>query len=843
MISVLREFRLATRRLMRDGGFTLASLLTMTVGIGAAATVFALVDGVLLRPLPYPESERLVSVGHVASGIDLPRDGVSAGVFLHYRDRNRVFEGMGAYESVSFTFTDAGRPDRVKAALVTPELFSVLRLAPAIGRVPSAADDMRDASAGTGSVGILISHDLWVGGYQSAPDILGRAIEINGEPWAVVTGVAPEGFVFPDASVQAWIAMPQEHNSWSARAEVRHAMFLNGVARLRPGVTLAEADADLNRLAALLPEVFPDITAEELREFGLRAEVRPFKETIVGEVRTTLLLVLASAGFLLLVTWANVANLLLTRTHGRRAEIGITRALGATERSVAGRLLAESLLLAMAGGLLGLAVAWLAIGVGLGFAPDQLPRLDQVAVDGVVVGLVVTLAVLSGTLMGVICLVSTRRGVAGPALAALQSRSSTQRREGQTGGRALVAAQMALALTLLIGSGLMARTFWRLQKVDLGFQTEGRLTFYMPVTHLSLDASHQDYAALHAEVMGRLRAVPGVDAVEAATASVFPLTIGEYGRESLTTILPGDAASNGNESWPLAEYGYATPEYFQAMGIPILAGRTFNNGDAVPGALGAILSESLARDLFPDANPIGQTVAFGEFRSFWPTHTIVGVVGDIMATTIREGRSRAIYIPHIHPLAPEVSIETLHPYLPRFEMYAVRASTDLMPLVPALRQAIRDVDPRLPMLDVASLKSIVSDATAQERFTLRLLLVSAATALFLGVVGVYGVLAYSVRRRTAEIGVRLALGASPARVTRLIVSQGAMLSMVGIVIGLIASLLLTGFIESLLYETSPTDPVTFAGVTLMLFGVALAASYLPARRASRVDPVRAIRAD
>jgi predicted permease len=842
MTNIIDELRLAVRRLTREPGFSITAIVTVAVGIGIAASVFALVDGVLIRPLPYPDSGRLVSVRHSAPGIELVQDGVSAGVFLHYRDNNRVFDGLAGYSAIAYTLTDDGGAERIQAAAVTPELFDVLRVDPLIGRVPTAADFNVDMSTGEGTTGTLISHDLWVRRYGADPDVIGKALEIDGRPWAVVTGVTAQGFTFPDPTTQLWLATPQENMSWSARAEVQRGMFLKGVARLRPGVTLEQAEADLNRLVHLLPDAFPDITAQDIGSYGLRAEVGPFKDAIVGDVRLTLLLVLGSAGFLLLVTWANVANLLLARTHSRRVEIGITRALGATEGSVASRLLSESLLLTLAGALLGLGLAWLVVGAGFGFAPRQLPRLEEVGVNGVVIGVIVTLAIGSGSLMGAICLASSRRSVAGPALSALRSRSSTQGREGQTGRSILVASQLAMALTLLVGSGLMARTFWQLQQVDVGFQTSERLTLYVPITHLSDDADHHEYAALYDRVLRRLRAVPGVDGVEAATTSVFPLTLAEAGHDRANIAADG-GASDRLDGWPLAQYGYATPGYFQSMGIPLLAGRSFLSQDAGVEAPGAIISQSLARDLFAGVDPIGRSVEFDGWTSFWHSrHTIVGVVGDVPATTLRDGGSRAIYLPHVFPLAANVSSETVHPYVPRFETIAVQTARDHASLVPELRQALNEVDPRLPMLDVASLDEIVAEATAQERFALRLLLVSAGAALFLAIIGVYGVLAYSVRRRTAEIGVRIALGATPGRVTRLVVLQGALLSAAGSAVGLAGAFALTRFIGSLLYGTSPTDPVTFTAMTLLLFCVALAASYIPARRASRIDPAHALRA-
>jgi putative ABC transport system permease protein len=813
-------------------------VLTTAIGTGTIAGVFALVDGVLLSPLPYPEADRLVAVSHVAPGFELTRDGVSAGVFLHYRDRNRVFESFGAYERASFTFTDVGRPDRVQAAIVTPGLFPVLGVVPVLGRLPTSDDHTLDIDSGTGVAGALISYRLWTDRYAADPDILGNHIEIDGRPWAVVTGVAPPDFSFPDLAVRVWLTSPQERLPWSARAEVRQAMILKTVGRLRPDITIPEARADLSRLVALLPEAFGDIDASDIEAMGLRARVTPFKDVIVGEVRLTLLLVLGSAAFLLVVTWANVMNLLLARTLEAGSEISVRRALGARERDIASRLLAESFAVATAGGLLGLMFAWAAVETRLGFPTDQLPRLGQVSANSTLVLLVAVLTAASGTLMGLVCLTATRH-TRTPGMSSLGSRSPTHA-DRHGGRRALVVAQLAFALTLSIGSGLMARTFWRLQQTDLGFEPNDRISFYLPVTHLELDAEHHEYTALHDRVMRAVRALPSVSAVEAATSSVFPLTHGEDGNDHRTTVTAPEGEAGQRSS--LAEYGYATPGYFQTMGIPILAGRTFEVDDLSAGEPGVVLSASLARDLFSGAEPpVGRTVRFQDFG--WPDHRVVGVVGDVPATSVRAGGSRSIYLAHVFPPGPDVSSETLHPYLPRFETYVVRTSAPHAAVVATIREAIENVDSRLPMLEAAPVEELVSDALAQERFTLRVLVASSVTSLFLGVIGVYGLIAYTVRRRAAEIGIRMALGASPRTVVGWITLRGAALSGIGVGIGMLASFWLTRFMESMLYETSANDPATFGAVSLGMFTVALAAAYVPARRASEVDPTRAMRAE
>ena len=838
MASILLELRLAVRRLLREPGFSVPAVTTLAVGIGIAASAFALVEGILIRPLPYADPGRLVSIRHVAPGIEITRDGVSPGMFVHYRDGNRVFEGVSVWETVGYTFTGEGEGERIRTALVRPGLFDVLQVVPQLGRVPRLPDWNYDFETRGGTFGALISHDLWVRRFAADPSVIGRVITVDGEPSVEVLGVAPEGFSFPEPQTEAWFVIPAE--PWSDQAAVRQGMYMESIARLRPGVSIEQAEADLNRLVALLPDAFPDITQADLRETGLRAMVRPYKEEVVADVRPTLLLVLASGAFLLLVTCANVANLLLLRTHGRRLGMGIARALGATEWNVARQLLIESLVLTLTGSLIGLGLADLATASRFGFEPHQLPRLGEVGVGLPVVALVGVLAVLSATFMTAVCFFSTRRQVAGPALSSMRSRSTTEGREGQVGRRVLVAAQMALALTLLIGSGLMARTYWELRRVDLGFQSQDRLSFRLSTGHLGIDAGYSDMAELHGRVLERLRTVPGVEAVEAGGTAVFPLVLPEG--VDFQPIVPAEAFGLEGAPQPQALAGYATNGYFEAMGIRLLSGRRFESRDASLDAPGVMVSQSLANALFGDAHPIGRSVRFADFRS-WASLTVVGVVGDVPGRTVREGPSRTIYFPHVHPATTDVVAAGVHRYLPMDERYVIRTGRDAASIVPELRRAVQEVDPRLPMLDITPLDEIVGGAAARERVVMRILMVSAAGALFLGVVGVYGVLSYTVRRRTAELGIRLALGASPRRVIRQIVAQGATLSTAGVVAGIAAALLLTRFMAALLYETSPTDPVTFMLTAALLLGVSIAASYLPARRASRIDPAQALRAE
>ena len=821
-----RDFRFALRRLARDPGYAVPTVATIGIGIGITAAVFVLVNAVLLRPLPYPEADRLVEIRHVAPRTELAVTGLSPGIFVHYRKGNRSLEEVAFYQASERTLTDLGGPEQVRAALVSPSLFTVLRATPYKGSFPGTAEF--DSGSRTG---VLISYDLWVRRYGADPEIIGRRIELNRQRHVVV-GVADPGFHFPHPETQLWISGEDLVTRFGWGSGVR-SLFLSGIARLRPGVSPEEAERDLDRLVRTLPEAFPDVTAEQLEEMGLRTEVGPFKDVIVGDVRVALLLLLGTAGFLLLITWANATNLSLVRGERQRREVAVERALGASDGRLARRFLSESLLVAVLGGTLGLGLAYAAVRVRFGFGPEQIPRLREVAMGGAGLGLTLGLVVLTAVLLAAVSLASARRrGDTGPLAGGLAH--STVGRKEQSRRRLLVAGQVALALTLLIGSALMARSYWRLTEVDLGFDPEGALTFFLPMPQ-SEYREYPDMARLHHEVLRRVRSLPGVEAAEAATVTGFPLTpVPDY---YVIRVAAADAPAADSAGRPLALHGFATPGYFRAMGIPLLRGRGFEATDANRNVPPVILSARLAGVLFGTENPIGQLVG-----SRGTAYTVVGVVGNVPGRTVREGPSMALYFPNIHPAPPNTGgLEV--PVYPINEQYVVRTSLPPTSLVPAIRRSIREVDPKLPMLRVGTLEGLVDDSMARARITMMLLAVGAGTALFLGVIGIYGVLAYTVRRRTSELGIRIALGARPDQIVRMVLRQGALIALGGIVAGVAAAWALTRSLGSLLYEVSPSDPLTFVAMALLLLTVALAASYLPARRAGRIDPVRAFKVE
>jgi predicted permease len=815
----VRDFRFALRRLGRERAFSIPTVATIALGIGVTTAVFAMVNAILLRPLPYADADRLVEVRHVArEGGLMGLAGLSPGTFLHYRGGNRSFEEIAVYQETSRTLTDTDAPEQVRVALVSAGLFSVLRTTPYLGRFPSRVD------AG----GAIISHRLWVRRYRADPDIVGRTIEIDRQR-EVVVGVAQPGFHFPDPDTQLWTTSQTEERIVRFGSRVG-GFYFGAVARLEPGVSVEAAGRDLDRLVRTLPDAFPEFTAEALEAMGLRAVVAPLKEAIVGNVRPALLLLAATAGFLLLITWANATSLGMLRAEHQRKEIALERALGATDGRLARRFLCESVVLAALGGSMGFILARLAVSLHFGFAPEQIPRLGEVGVDWFVAGFALVLSLVTGILLAAVALLLARRsGVAG-ALVGAFGRVTAGRRE-QVGRQLLVAVQIALALTLLIGSALMAQSYWKLARIGLGFDAEGALTFHLPLP----SATYRDAAAkglIHQEMLARLRALPGVEAAEAATTSVFPLTpVPEF----YITRVSVTGRSTSDTTAPQALFGFATPGYFRAMGIPLVQGSTFEafGGRELPDV---ILSATLARTLFGDENPIGKQVGLGQLSK--SGYRVVGVVGDVPSRSIREGPSSAVYIANVFPGAPGAPSLTGSD-----EHYVVRTSLPPTSLVRAVRQSIDDVDPKLAMTRIGTLDDLVADSLARPRLTMLLLLVGAATALFLGVIGIYGVLSYAVRQRTSELGVRIALGASPGAVVGMVVRQGALLAVGGIAAGLVAAFALTRFVRSLLYEVSPSDPAAFAGMAALLFAVALAASYVPARRAGRIDPVRALKSE
>ena len=817
----------AARRLLRAPTYTLTVAASLALGIGVVTAAFALVDAVLLRPLPYPDARRLVAVRHAAA-VELPERGVSPGIFLHYRDHNRVFTGIGVYVESVLPLTEPGAPEQVRVARVSPEVLPLVGAVPAVGRLPTGADAEPGAPPR-----LFVSDELWARRFGRDPGVVGRTVEVGRRRYEVAGVMAP-GFHFPHPETHVWITWPQK-----ARGAAVAALYQSAVARLRPGLTPRDAQADLQRLVGTLPEAYGDVTAGELRRSGLRAEVVPFADTVVGDVRPALWLLLGTAAALLLITWANAVNLTLVRAEAQRRDVAVERALGAAPAHLAARFFGESALVAAAGGAAGLLLAREAVAARFGFdAAGGLPRLDELTLSPAAAALGVALTAATALLLGGAATARAGRGGAAGALAAGNGRMTGGRRE--RGGRAvLVAGQVALALTLLVCAALMARSFWRLSRAELGFRAEGASAFHVPLP----PSAYGDYhamARLHAGILDGVRAIPGVEAAEAASVSAFPMTpaASDWNERVAAAELPPRGAA-----WPSAQLAFATPGYFRAMGIPLVRGRAFRSGeDMASGGPSVVLSASLARALFGGADPVGRRVRWADLQGY-PDYTVVGVAGDVPGESLREGPTRVVYFANVFPPAADSVTGPLLDYVPDEEVYVVRSSLAPAALAAAVERVVRGADPKLVVEEAGTLEELVAADRARARLTLLLLLVGAGTALFLGVVGIYGILAYAVRQRTPELGVRLALGATPAGVAAMVVREGARLALAGTAVGVAASLALTRFLRGLLYQVSPGDPLAFAATAALLLAVALAASYLPARRAGRIDPVRALRGE
>ncbi|MFN2567634.1 MAG: ADOP family duplicated permease [Gemmatimonadaceae bacterium] len=822
-----QDLRYAARRLRKQPGFSVPAILTLGLGVGVTGAIFALVHGVLLRPLPYPASDRLVLVRHTAPGAGMAVAGQSGTTYLHYRANSRVFEEIGVYFDRELTLSDRDDPERIQAANSTPSIFWALGAKPLHGRLFTQAD--ADGSPARGAV--LLSYGLWVRRYGADPGIVGRSVELN-RGHSRVVGVMGPDFAFPDPATQLWYAMPIR----SKAAPTLQSLFMTSVARLRPGVSAREAELDAQRLVGTLADVYPEVRAELLRDAQLRAVVVPLKDAMVADVRPALVLLLLTASFVLLVALANVANLFLARSARLRWEVAVQRALGASSGDVARRFLSEAALVAALGGVLAGAVAYAGVESRFGFEPGQIPRLHEVRVDWIVLAFTFGLSLVTGLVLGAVSLASAGRPHVPTALKGAADRVTASRRT-QTAQRLLVAVQVALALTLLIGSATMVQSFWRLRRAELGFNPKQLLALDVALPVRAYPDYHEN-AAFFEQLLARVRAVPGVAAAEAV--GVAPLTAAP---SFLGEPVVAEVWARGTPTAPLpAGVNMATPGYFAAMEIPIARGRAFRPGDLASDARPVLLSAELARALFAEHDPVGRRVKLPDRREL-TAFTVVGVAADVPGTSIVSGPARTVYFPALNDARADSTDTHALPVWPREMTVVVRASLPPSSLVASVRGIIKELDPKVPVARVRTMQEVVTASMARARLTMLLLLTAAGCALTLGVIGIYSVVAYTVSRRIPELGLRIALGATPSDVHRLVVRQGVLVTLAGIAAGLVAAASLIGFLRGLLFEVSPRDPASFATMSLLLFAIATAASYLPARRAARVDPIAALRAE
>lgn len=824
----MSELRLALRSLRRSPGFTAAAVLTLALGMGASTAVFTMLKRVVLDPLPYPASSQLVRLKNQVPGVGPGEEWqLSTAQYFYFREHARALAELGIYNADGANVAVQGEPRRANIVVSNAGLLRLLGARAVAGRL---FDDTDDAPAAP-AVAVL-SHGFWQRGFGGDQDAMGRILRINEQPFTVIGVMAPG------------VELPQERGSpASPRTDVWFPMRLDPagpfgnnhvyptIARLAPGATAEQAEGEIARLTPELPDAFPRAYSTGFFErFGFRTVIYPLKEYVVGDMGRRLWILLGAVGLVLAIAAANVANLFLVRVEGRRREMMIRSALGAGRRAVVWNLLADSLILAAAGGALALLVSAAGVSWLAALAPPGIPRLDRVAIDAGVVGF--TLALVSVVAVAVTAVSALRqRPILGLGVLAEGGRTHTVGRERHRLRSALVVAQVALALVLVVSAGLLVRSFSRLSAVDPGVDPEGVFTvqLFLPRQRYR---EMQDVWRFYEEVLTRVRALPGV--VAAGGSEVLPFQ-SRYG----CTVQGFEDAEvyeriRGAGMTTCAGQGVSTPGYLEALGIPLLAGRMLTREDSEnpePGAV--VVSKAFADRFWPAEDPIGKGVKSADSRP--PFYRVVGVVGDVHAESLDEPPALAVY----YPVVPNSA--NWRWYLDQMYLVVRTTLADPASLFPAIRGAVREVDPEIPLANAEEMRSIVDRSLSRASFTMTLLGIAGGAALLLAAIGLYATISYIVARRTNEIGVRMALGAEPQQVQSLVVGGSLRLTLSGLGIGLVGGLALTRVLRGLLYGVAPTDPTAFLGATMVLAVVALLAGWLPARRAARVDPVVALR--
>ncbi len=801
MDTLLQDLRQAVRQLVRARGFTTVAALTLALGIGGTTAIFTVVRGVLLRPLPYPQAERLVRVWPTAPSSGEARRGFSVPDFEDWAARTRSLESLGLYSTVpsDAVLTGRGQAQELSTAYVSAGFFETLGVSAEVGRTLLRSEEKADNHV------IVLSDAAWRTRFGADRQVVGSPILLEGAPYTVV-GVMPPSFGFPSADIEMWMFLSTIPQS-SIPLQIRAVRFLDAVGRMKPGVSVEQAQTELSGVASALSEDHPD-TNDELTA----ATVRPLRDTMVGDVRTPLWVLLAATTLILLIACANVANLVLARGTGRRQEIAVRSALGAGPGRLLRQFLVENLVLGLGGGLLGLGLAVWGVDLLVAGSGGLLPRSTEIRPDSQVLLFALGASLLTGLLFGL-----------APAWGASRPHVSSVLREGgrhtaSGHGRArrgLVAAEVALSVVLLAGAGLLLRSLWTLRSVEPGFESRDRLAVTLTISDVKY-AERPQYLGFYRELMDRLAALPGVESV--ASTRYLPL---EGGSETHNWTVPGSGVAP--ERNPPADLLQVSPGFFRTMGIPLLRGRAVEEQDRADTPMRIVISRSLARAAFGDADPIGRTLDFGGPAPV----PVVGVVGDVKQRELRAPAPPIVYI------AEE--------QMPRRVMtFVIQTTGEPLRLASAVRRTVAAMDPDQPISRMTTLDQALSESVSEPRFFATLLASFAALALLLAALGVYGVLSYQVRQRTREIGIRIALGARGADVVRLLVRQGMAPVLLGLGVGLAGALALTRLIRGLLFNVTPTDPLTYAGVMLLLTTVALVAAYLPARSGVAGDPVRTL---
>jgi putative ABC transport system permease protein len=820
MQTLWQDVRYGLRMLGKKPGFTAIAVVTLALGIGANTSLFTVVNAVLLRPLPYDQPDRMVFLTERHPKFQVMS--ISYPDFSDWRAQNHVFENIGVSNFRDYNLTGNGEPERLRTGQVSADLFSALRVHAALGRLFTNEEDKPGAPAV-----VVLSNDLWQRRFGSDPHVLNQVLTLNDRPYTVI-GVMPRGFSY-SRQADLWVPIGKMADDPSLKSRDNHP-GLRAVARLRPGVTLEQARADMDTIAARLEQLYPDSNK------GVGVRLVPLLENYVGDVRRALWILLGAVGLVLMIACANVANLMLVKAAARQREIAVRMALGASRWRLVRQLLTESLLLALAGGALGLLIARWGVGLILAVAGDTIPRTGEIGIDNRVLGFTLAASAVTGIIFGLAPALQSSRTDVQEALKKA-GRSATVGRHGLR--QFLVVSEVALTLVLLIGAGLLIRSFYRLHQVNPGFVEEHVLSFrvQLPVQKYPRE---QQWLSFYQEVMDKLRVLPGVEAV--SVTSRVPMDQNDWQSGFRVVGEPPPPPGQG----PSMEVSLVSPDYFRAMGIPLLHGRSFTDQDnrsnlseeelrepdlvkrLRAGLKTVIVDEEFVRRHWPNENPLGKQILWGPGPND-PPLTVIGVVGRVK-----------LYSPN----EPAGFVQGYFPYLemPGNGMsFVVKTSLDPEQMIAAARQQVRAVDADQPIYDIKTLSERRAESIAPQRFNLLVLGLFAAVALVLAVVGIYGVMAYSVVQRTQEIGLRMALGAQMKDVLKLVLQNGMTLSLIGVVIGLAASFALTRLMANLLFGVTPTDAITFTSVAGAALIVALLACYIPARRATKVDPLVALR--
>ena len=823
MGSFRNQLRQVLRRLGRAPMFTVITLITLAAGIGANTVVFSVLEGVLLKPLPYPHSEDLVGVWHTALGINLPEVNMSPSNYFIYREQGRTFQDIGLYAGDSVSVTGIGEPEQVPALNVSDGTLAILGVQPALGRSFRREDDLPGAPQT-----VLLTYGYWRGKFGGNAAAVGQTLVVDGKARQII-GVLPKGFHFLDQMDPALIAPFQFDRN---KAHLGNFSY-EGLARLKPGATLQQANADVARMLPIVMSSFPappGFSIKLLEDAKIGPNVRPLKQDVVGDVGKVLWVLMGSIGMVLLIACANVANLLLVRMEGRRQELALRSALGASWGRIAGELLLESVILGLFGSVLGLGLAYGALRVLVAIAPAGLPRISEVGINGPVLLFTLLVSLLASLLFGCV-----------PILKYAGARLTTGIREGGRGlsqskeqhraRNTLVVVQVALALVLLICSGLMIRTFRALTKVNPGFVAPAGLQTFrisIPETHVK---KAESVVRMEEEILHKLEAIPGVSSVSIGTK--LPMD-GDGWHDPI--LLEGRTYAEG-EFPPLRLFKFVSPGFLKTLGTPLVAGRELTWTDTYNKIPVAMISENLAREYWSEpAKSLGKRIQVST-KDDW--REIIGVVGDVHDDGVNKKPPTCVYWPLLQARFESEDISVRRGVA--FVIRTPRAGSEAF--LKSAREAVWSVDANLPLASVHTFDYFYRRSMARTSFTLITLGVAGSMALLLGVVGIYGVIAYSVSQRTREIGIRMALGAQQPTVTGMFVRHGLLLTGIGVGCGLVAAVLLMRLMSSLLFNVNPVDPVTYGAVSIGLVFTAWLASYVPSRRAATIDPVDALRAE